>query len=128
MMGTRRKSEAVARFEERRRREREAPRLRERVPNLASLRFDIVEAHGATQSEPKHARIIMVDTSPALFTLSCADRSCRDGGHEITTAVMRGLLDGHGHFTIDQRCEGTVGSAACGRDMHVEVTATFREP
>ena len=126
MMTTRRRSEASARFEERRQREREAQRLRDRIPTLATLRLDIAEGRGETYADPKHARIVVVETSPALFAFPCADRSCRDGGHDLTTTILTGLLQGKTHFEVDQLCDGSVGTAECGRNMHVEVTATYR--
>ncbi len=125
MMKSRRNSEAATRFADRRQREHEAQRLRARVPSLATLRLDIAEGHGAISAAPKHARIIMVETGPALFELACADPSCRGGGYDLTLSVMRGLLEGKAHFEMDRRCEGTVGSADCGRNVHVDVTATY---
>ena len=118
-------SEAATRFEERRQRERHAQRLRARVPSLATLRLDIAEGHGAIDAGPKHARIVMVETGPALFELACADPSCRGGGYDLTLAVMRGLQEGKAHFEMDRRCEGSVGSAGCGRHVHVDVNATY---
>src|SRR5512142_220966 len=126
MMKARRNTEAAARYEDRRQRERSAQRLHDRVPTLASLRLDIAEGRGAISGGPKYARIITVESSPALFALGCADPSCRDGGHDLTSYVLRGLLEGKTHFEMDQRCEGSVGSADCGRNVHVEVTATYR--
>lgn len=126
MMKSRQRSEAAQRFEERRQREHEAQRLKDRVPSLATLRLDIAETRGETNAEPKHARIIPVETSAALFSLACADPSCRDGGHDLTNSVLRGLLAGSTHFEIDQPCDGNIGTANCGRTMHVEVTATYR--
>jgi hypothetical protein len=125
MMKSRRMSEAATRFEERRQREHDAQRLRARVPSLATLRLDVVEGHGAISASPKHARIIMVETGPALFELACADPSCRDGGYDLTLAVIRGLLEGKPHFEVDGRCCGNVGSVDCGRNVHVDVTATY---
>ena len=118
-------SEAATRFEERRQREHDAQRLRGRVPSLATLRLDIAEGNGAISASPKHARIIMVDTGPALFELACADPSCKGGGYDLTLAVMRGLLDGKAHFEVDGRCCGSVGSVDCGRNVHVDITATY---
>ena len=114
------------RFEDRRQRERSAQRLTARVPTLATLRLDIAEGRDVISDGPKYARIITVATSPALFDLGCNDPSCRDGGHDLTSHVLRGLLEGKTHFTVDQRCQGSVGSADCGRNMHVEITATYR--
>ena len=124
-MKSRRNSEAVARFEARRQLEHDAARLHDTVPKLTTLRLDIAESHGLTNASAKYARIITVMTSPALFALNCADPSCRDGGHDLTGYVLRGLHQGKSHFEVNQRCNGTVGSAECGRDMHVDVTATY---
>jgi hypothetical protein len=125
MMKTRLRSEAAQRFAERRQREQDAPRLGERVPTLATLRLDIAEGRGATNSDPKHSRIIMVNAAPALFALTCADHACRDGGHDLTNAMLRGLQSGSTGFELEDRCYGSIGTAECGRTMHVKVTATY---
>jgi len=126
MMKARRRSEATTRFEERRQREHGAQRLRDRVPSLATLRLDIAQGRGTSNSDPKYTRIIMVETGPALFELGCADPSCKDGGYDLTIPVLRGLVEGKAHFEMDGRCDGSVGSAECGRNVHVDVTATYR--
>ena len=119
-------SEAALRFAERRQREQEAPRLRQRVPSLATLRLEITDGRGATSADPKHVRIIVVDTAPALFALTCGDHGCRDGGHDVTSDVLRGLLAGATHFEVTDACFGAIGAAECGRTMRVEVSATYR--
>ncbi len=125
MMKSRHNSEAITRFQGRRQREHDAARLHDSVPTLAALRLDIAETHGLTNASAKYARIITVETSPALFALSCADPSCRDGGHDLTGYVLRGLHEGKSHFEVNHRCYGTVGASECGRNMHVVVTATY---
>jgi len=120
------RSEAALRFAERLQREQEAPRLRQRVPSLATLRLEITDGRGATNADPKHVRIIVVDTAPALFSLTCGDHGCRDGGHDLTSDVLRGLLARAAHFEVADACLGTVGAAECGRTMRVEVSATYR--
>lgn len=126
MMKTRQRTEAALRFADRRQREEEAPRLRDRVPSLATLRLDVTDGRGATNADPKHTRIVVVDTAPALFSLMCGDHSCRDGGHDITSSVLRGLLAGSTHFDVEDLCYGSLGSAECGRTVRVQVTATYR--
>jgi hypothetical protein len=126
MMKTHFRTEAALRFAERRQREEEAPRLHERVPALKSLRLDIAESRGETNADPKHSRIIMVDTAPALFWLTCADHSCKEGGHDITNLMLPNLLSGTTKFSIEDACYGSVGHAECGRRMLVDVTATYR--
>jgi hypothetical protein len=122
-----RSSEAAQRFAERRRREDEAPRLRDRIPALVSLRLEIEERRGtASAGDPKHVRIVIVDSAPALFFLPCGDHSCRDGGHDVTDAVLRGLSSGAATFETEDVCTGNVGTAECGRVAHVVVAATYR--
>jgi hypothetical protein len=121
-----RNSEAAVRFEERRQRDKTAQRLSARVPALATLRLQINENQGVIAAGPKYARIFTVETSPAIFVFACANPSCRDGGHDLTNSVIRGLSDGKTEFTLDQGCEGNVGTANCERSLHIEVTATYR--
>jgi len=122
-----RNSEAAQRYAERRRREDEAPRLREAVPALATLRLEVDERRGVANSgDPKHVRLVVVDSAAALFSLPCGDHSCRDGGHEMTDAVLRALQAGTARVELEDPCHGTIGTAPCGLVMHVLVTATYR--
>ncbi len=125
MMNSRLRGEAAQRFAERRRREEEAPRLHDSVPSLATLRLDVTESRGVSNGDPKHTRIIVVETAPALFWLSCGDHACRDGGHDLTSSVMRGLHSRATHFGVEDTCYGSLGTAECGRLMRVQVTATY---
>jgi hypothetical protein len=126
MMKTRLRSDAALRFADRRQREQDAPRLHDRFPSLATLRLDIEEGRGATNADPKHTRIIGVDTAPALFALTCGDHGCRDGGHDLTTSVLRNLSSGATRFDVEDMCYGSVGMGECGRTMRVRGTATYR--
>jgi hypothetical protein len=122
----RRYSEAAERFAERRRREDEAPRLRTRVPNLASLRLEVEEKRAtAVAVESRHVRHI-VDSAPALFVLPCGDPACKDGGHDVTAMILRGLLSGSDRFEVEDVCLGEIGSARCGRIIKVTAIATYR--
>jgi hypothetical protein len=120
------RTEAALRYAERLQREQEAPRLRDRVPALASLRLEITDGRNLTSADPKHTRIIMVETAPALFSLTCGDHACRDGGHDVTHAVLDGLRARATRFEVQDACYGSVGMAQCGRTMLVEITATYR--
>jgi hypothetical protein len=122
----RRYSEAAERFAARRRREDEAPRLRSQVPNLASLRLEVEERRStAIAVESRHVRHI-VDAAPALFLLPCGDPVCKEGGHDLTTQIMRGLVAGAGRFEVEDVCAGDVGTARCGRILKVTAIATYR--
>lgn len=122
----RRYSEAAERFAERRRREDEAPRLRTRVPNLASLRLEVEERRASSVVvESRHVRHI-VDSAPALFVLPCSDPACKDGGHDVTSSILRGLLSGAERFDAEDACMGEIGSAHCGRIVKVTAIAKYR--
>jgi hypothetical protein len=122
----RRHSEAAERFAARRRREDEAPRLRSRVPNLVSLRLEVEERRAtAVAVESRHVRHI-VDSAPALFVLPCGDPACKDGGHDVTALILRGLLAGSERFDVEDACMGDIGSARCGRIVKVTAIAVYR--
>jgi hypothetical protein len=126
MMKGRLQAEAALRFAERRQREDDAPRLRERVPTLATLRLEVTDGRGGAAEGPRHARIVVVETAPALFSLTCGDHACRGGGHDLTSSVMRGLLAGVTRFDVEDTCAGSLGGAGCDRTVRVQVTATYR--
>lgn len=118
--------EGAGRFAERRQRERDAPRLKAEVPRLASLRLEVEERRGSTSlPESKHVRLVVVDHAPALFVLLCADSACRDGEHDLTSRVMRYLQSGATEFVVEDDCNGTIGSANCGRVVRVLGKATY---
>lgn len=127
MQNRSRNSEAAQRFAERRAREDAAPRLREAVPTLATLRLEIDEKRGTTAAgDPKHVRLVVVDSAPAMFNVPCGDHACKEGGHDLTDAILRSLQAGATRFELEDTCHGNVGKAFCGTVMHVVVTATYR--
>ncbi len=125
-MFLRRHSEAAQRFAERREREDEAARLREAVPGLASLRITIREQRdGGLISEASHVRLIVVDSAPALFVLGCGDKWCKDGGHDVTLAIVRALVGRATRFEGEHACQGYIGSGNCARVMCYAAVATY---
>lgn len=120
--------DGAARFAARRQRELDAPKLKEDVPNLASLRLEVTEVGGTgTMLESKHVRLVVVDSAPALFLVPCGDSACKDGGHDITSNVMHQLRRGSTEFEVEDACSGTTGSANCSRIIRVKAWATFSE-
>ena len=113
---------------ERRQREDAAPRLKERVVRLATLRFELHETRGERKlRETVHVRHIIVDRAPALFDFPCSDEFCRDGGHDITYDVLRALEAGVTEFEGEDRCVGATGTAGCERVPHFVALATYRD-
>jgi hypothetical protein len=118
--------EGAQRFAARRQRELEAPKLKDEVPNVASLRLEVIENGGtASALESKHVRLVVVDHAPALFLIPCGDSSCKEGGHDITRAVMRHLNHDDVDFAVDSECSGSTGTAPCKRSILVKATATY---
>ena len=127
MHNQRRFGAAAQRSAERREREDRAPRLAAEVPTLTSLKLQIEESSGgAPVAEPKHVKRVVVEHAPALFLLPCGDSRCNDGGHDVTFSIMRSLRDKETSFSGEDTCEGSVGSARCGRTLHYEATAEYR--
>ncbi len=126
MHGNRKQGEGAQRFAERRRREDESSRLIDDVPRLASLALEIEEStEGGSVAEPKYVRRVVVERAPALFVLPCGDARCKDGGHDVTHAVMRALRAGETRFEGQDACSGAVGSAHCMRVLHFVGIATY---
>jgi hypothetical protein len=125
-MYNRRQSEASLRYAERKRREDEAPRLATEVPALRELRLEIEERSGGSLvAEPVHVRRIVVEHAPALFILPCGDSRCKDGGHDITHAVLRSLHAKEERFEGQDLCSGSQGSGQCSRALHYVAIATY---
>jgi hypothetical protein len=123
MMPQRTNSLAAQRFAERRRKEDEAPKLSSQVPDLTALKLDIEERAGAGAT--KHTRRLLVDRAPALFFVPCGDPRCIDGGHDITTTVMRALRSKETSFSGSDDCTGTLGSSVCSRVLQFDAKAEY---
>jgi hypothetical protein len=122
----RKQREAAERLAERRKREDAAPRLTAEVPRLQSLTLEIQEtSEGSSVAEPTHVRRIVVQHAPALFVLPCGDSRCKDGGHDVTHAVMRPLRAGETRFEGQDACAGSLGTAPCTRVLNFVGTATY---
>jgi hypothetical protein len=123
MMRARTNSPQALRFAERRKREDEAPRLREQVPNLKSLELHIEDRSGAAGSE--HIRRVVVDRAPALFLVPCGDPRCVEGGYDLTSMVMRALRLQETSFHGEDSCGGSLGPSACQHQLKFTGVATY---
>ncbi len=119
-------SEANERVAERRRQEDEAPRLRDVVPELLSCRLDIVERRDSmTTADVSHVRHVIVERAPALFIIPCSDSSCRDGGYDISSSLVRGLREHRNPIEGEDTCHGSIGTASCGRVLTYVARAEY---
>jgi hypothetical protein len=117
---------AARRSSERKEREAAAPRLRDSVPLLASLHIDMVEQAGTSTNA--HRKHVVVASAPALLDIPCGDKACRDGGHDITSEVMRSLRQSKARMSGEHVCGGQVGSASCSRTLHYHTNAAYLQP
>ena len=122
-MSHRMNSAAALRFADRRKREEEAPRLGQQVPNLRGLRLEIEERTGIGGT--KHVRCIMIDRAPALFLIQCGDPRCIDGEHDLSGAVMQALRAGKTAFGGSDECRGSIGTSSCARVLHFQAQAEY---
>ena len=122
-----RRGEAAERFAERRRVEDAAPRLRDVVPDLVSCRVEITERRAdATTAEVSHTRHIVVAQAPAMLVIPCSNPSCRDGGYDLSAALLRGLRERRGEIRGEDTCRGSVGTEYCGRVLSFTALAEYR--
>ena len=128
MIPRQRQLEAANRFRERREREDAAPRLRNQVGRLLTLSIEIDDHPGATtMGGTRYVRHVVVDRAPALFYIPCSEAHCEDGGHDVTTAVMRALLAGQTEFSGQDVCFGWRDGTQCARVLHFVGHATYSQ-
>jgi hypothetical protein len=128
MVHPRRSSEAAQRAAARRQREDEAPRLLAEIPLLESLNIDVEEHLASGTVASTHVRRVVVDRAPALFDMPCNDRSCKEGGHDLTRPILLELRRGSTRFEGSHACEGQIGSSRCQMILHYVGHATYRQP
>jgi hypothetical protein len=111
---------------ERRREEDAAPRLRNEVEGLLSLRFrfEDLRAEGRMLAA-SYVRPIVVETAPARFDIRCLEPRC-DGRHDLTRAVLQALRQGETSFVGESPCPGMVGDVPCDRTLGYVCEATYR--
>lgn len=122
----RRDPEAAKRAQQRRAREDSAPRLQQKVPRLAALKLFIKEwPFGEEAHEVSYTKLVVVDRAPALFVIPCADRACKEGGHDLTRRIIRALRDGKTEFTGKHECAGDIAGSECPLVLTFEAEASY---
>ena len=122
----RRDPDAMKRAAARRKREDDAARLADKIPELKSLSLTIEEGPlGIDGAWVKHVRHVVVQRAPALFEIPCGDRSCREGGHDLTRRVLRALRSGKTEYAGHHSCDGQVGDDGCQLEVNFVVQATY---
>ncbi len=112
--------DAKQRSLERRKREDDAARLHDEVRRLGSLDIEIDDGGS------RYIKRVVVERAPALFELPCPEKTCENGGHDITPAVMSALRASATRLEGEDTCRGEVPSGSCGRVLKYVVKATYR--
>jgi hypothetical protein len=110
---------------EQRRREDEAPRLREVVKQLRTLRlrFQDVREEGRHLVMP-YIKPIVVQSAPAHFEIRCMEPRC-DGRHDLTRLILNALQTSQCSFGGTTHCNGMVGDLACDRVLSYTGEAAY---
>ena len=124
MMNSRNHTEQALRFAERRSREDEAPRLRDQVPNLVSLRLNVEDRAGVIGGT-KYTRRVVVDRAPALFVVPCGNPRCSGDGHDLTRENHVGSRARAKSFQGEDGCRGSVGQGDCSHVLRFEAVAEY---
>jgi len=110
---------------ERRRREDAAPRLRDQVEDLESLRlrFEDVRLEGRTRAI-SYSKPIAVATAPACFDIRCMEVRC-NGRHDLTAPVLRALREAKISFVGSSDCNGMIGDVPCDHTLAYTCEAKY---
>lgn len=118
--------DVAARRQARRERDAASARLRDRVPGLRALHFEIQVSQGGEEIQTaRHVKRFVVAQAPASFVLDCTDPSCRGGGHDLTERVLAELDAGRERFESQDPCRGRSSDRECGRVLRVTAIASY---
>lgn len=121
----RRDHERIEATAEHRRREDAAPRLRDEVPTLRTLRLHFEERREAAQLNAiSYSKPVVVASAPASFEVRCMEPRC-DGRHDLTREMTAALRKQLTTFSSESACNGFVGDIACDRLLVYSFVATY---
>lgn len=102
-----------------------APRLRDVVAPLQTLRLRFKDAReSGEQAGLSYAKPIMVANAPAHFEVCCMDKAC-NGRHDITEPLMEALHARQAKYAGRSKCAGTVNDLPCEHTLVYEADATY---
>ena len=127
-MMRRRDQQASDALAEQRRREDAAPRLRDKIVGLRSLRlkFEDLRTEGR-MTTMSYARPIVVATAPAHFEIRCMEPRC-DGRHDLTQPILRALSESRESFAGESSCSGGIHDIPCDRTLAYSYQAAYGVP
>lgn len=75
--------------------------------------------------EVVYTRRVVVTAAPAHFEIPCGDPSCEDGGHDLTSPIMRALRAREVSFSGEDACHGSVRTTSCQRVLRYTGVASY---
>jgi hypothetical protein len=107
-------------------RENAAPRLKELVPNLKSLRLSLVEHRaGRELGGTRRTQHVVVDTASTRFEVPCGESGCTGGGHDLTSSASAQLRQQQRTFSGSSDCQGYVKDRPCDRRLEYSFVAEY---
>lgn len=109
-------------------REDDAPRLKNEVPKLATLRLSLEEYSGGhTVAGTNRIQHVVVAQAASRFEIPCGDSKCEDGGHDLSRDMLSHLRAGHAEFEGSNTCTGHVVERPCERVLKYSALATYSD-
>ncbi len=108
-------------------RENDAPRLKDEVPHVESLRMNLEEfstGHGVLGSS--RIQHVVVAQASSRFEVPCGDSKCEEGGHDLSNSVLGSLRERRADFEGSSTCTGHVGERACERLLKYTAQAKYK--
>jgi hypothetical protein len=107
-------------------RENAAPRLKELVPNLKSLRLSLVELRATREiGGTRRTQHVIVDTASTRFEVPCGESGCNGGGHDLTGTASSALRQQQRTFGGTSDCQGNVKERPCDRQLQYSFVAEY---
>jgi len=107
-------------------RENDAPRLKDEVPELEKLRMELEEL---TEDRPiagtRRVRHFVVAHAAARFEIPCGEEKCEGGGHDLTAEVLARLRQRDAEFSGSSTCRGMVRERNCDRTLEYSAAAEY---
>jgi len=107
-------------------RENAAPRLKDLVPSLTSLKLSLVEQRATRDiGGTRRTQHVIVDTASTRFEVPCGETGCTGGGHDLTSTASSQLRQRQRTFGGTSACHGYVKDRPCDRQLAYAFVAEY---
>ena len=107
-------------------RENAAPRLKELVPGLKSLKLSLVEQRATRDiGGTRRTQHVIVETASTRFEVACGESGCTGGGHDLTSTASAQLRQRQRTFGGTSTSQGYVKDRPCDRQLEYSFVAEY---